>query len=265
MVDVASIVGTDGKPVESHLCGSASDPNTTLGTLPKDSVKGKILLVSRGVCTFVSKAERAQLGGAIGIILVDNRSGEANQIPIPLPIPAGMIADLDGQQLRAYADANGGQATIRVTSNIQEIPTNRAGVITSFSSAGPTDFGHMLKPDISAPGARRALLHTAEDDRRAVLGFRRHVDGDASCRRGGGAPAAAASRLDTVEVKSALMSTAGAAWGDTARTQEAPVLLEGGGSPTCSPRTTRRSSPTRSRSRSRRSTSRPARSARRCC
>src|SRR6476620_4794630 len=31
------------------------------------------------------------------------------------------------------------------------------------------------------------------------------------------------------QVKSALMSTAGAAWGDTARTQEAPVLLEGAG------------------------------------
>ena len=28
VVDVSSIVGTDGKPVESHLCGSASDPNT---------------------------------------------------------------------------------------------------------------------------------------------------------------------------------------------------------------------------------------------
>jgi minor extracellular serine protease Vpr len=31
------------------------------------------------------------------------------------------------------------------------------------------------------------------------------------------------------QVKSALMSTAGAAWSDTARTQEAPVLLEGAG------------------------------------
>ena len=63
-----------------------------------------------------------------------------------------MISDLDGAHLRAYLDANGGQASIRVTSDIQEIQTNRGGIITSFSSAGPTDFGHMLKPDISAPG-----------------------------------------------------------------------------------------------------------------
>ena len=152
IVDVSSIMGTDGKAVDSYLCGPADDPNTGLGTLPKGSVAGKILLASRGICTFASKAERAALGGAIGLILVDNRFGEANPIPIRLPIAAGMIADLDGQQLRAYLAANGGQATIRVTSDIQEIQTNRAGVITSFSSAGPTDFGHMLKPDISAPG-----------------------------------------------------------------------------------------------------------------
>ena len=229
VVDVSSVMGTDGKPVESHLCGSASDPNSTLGTLPKDSVKGKILLVSRGSCTFVSKAERAELGGAIGIILVDNRFGEANQIPIPLPIPAGMIADLDGRQLRAYADANGGQATIRITSSIQEIPTNRAGVITSFSSAGPTDFGHMLKPDISAPGLD-VLSSTPPKTTGELFSVfagtsmaTPHVAGAAALllqQHPGWTP---------YEVKSALMSTAGPAWGDTARTQEAPVLLEGAG------------------------------------
>ena len=89
-------------------------------------MKGKIVLASRGSCTFASKAERAALGGAIGMILVDNRFGEANAIPIPLPLAAGMISDLDGQHLRAYLAANGGQAAIRVTSGIQEIQTNRA-------------------------------------------------------------------------------------------------------------------------------------------
>ena len=229
VVDVSSIMGTDGKPVESHLCGSATDPNSTIGTLPKDSVKGKILLVSRGICTFVSKAERAALGGAIGMILVDNRFGEANQIPIQLPIASGMIADLDGQQLRAYADANGGQATIRVTSSIQEIPTNRAGVITSFSSAGPTDFGHMLKPDISAPGLD-VLSSTPPKTTGELFSVfagtsmaTPHVAGAAALllqQHPGWTP---------WDVKSALMSTAGPAWGNTARTQEAPVLLEGAG------------------------------------
>ncbi len=229
IVDVTSIVGTDGKPVESHLCGSASDPNTGRGTLPKDSVAGKIVLASRGSCSFVSKAERATLGGAIGLILVDNRFGEANAIPVPLSPAAGMISDLDGQLLRAYLASNGGRATIRVTSSIQEIQTNRAGVITSFSSAGPTDFGHMLKPDVSAPG-----LDVLSSTPPATTGETFSVFAGTSMATPHVAGAAALLLQQHPgwtpwQVKSALMSTAGPAWGDTARTQEAPVLLEGAG------------------------------------
>ena len=35
------------------------DPNNTLGTLPNGSLKGKIALVLRGDCSFISKVERA--------------------------------------------------------------------------------------------------------------------------------------------------------------------------------------------------------------
>ena len=38
-------------PSSRISAGPPSDPNTGLGTLPKDSVKGKIVLVSRGICT----------------------------------------------------------------------------------------------------------------------------------------------------------------------------------------------------------------------
>src|SRR5207249_3162599 len=127
-------------------------PNAGVGTLPKGSLRGKIVLANRGHCSFASKAARAAHGGATGLILIDNRPGEANPIPIPLDLPAGMISDLDGQALRTVLDQQGGSAAIRVSRDIQEIGTNRAGVITSFSSAGPTDFGFELKPDIAAPG-----------------------------------------------------------------------------------------------------------------
>jgi minor extracellular serine protease Vpr len=229
VVDVSTIMGTDGKPADSHLCGPATDPNSGVGTLPKDSAQGKILLASRGSCTFISKAERAILAGATGLILVDNRFGEANPIPIRLPLAAGMISDLDGQHLRAYLAANGGQAKIRVSGDIQEIQTNRAGVITSFSSAGPTDFGHFLKPDISAPGldvlSSTPPLTTGET-------FSVFAGTSMATPHVAGAAALLLQQHPTwtpANVKSALMSSAGPAWGDTARTQEAPVLLEGAG------------------------------------
>ncbi|MFL5953564.1 MAG: S8 family serine peptidase [Gaiellaceae bacterium] len=229
IVDVGSVMGSDGKPVDPSLCGSAAEPNTSLGTLPKNAVKGKILLALRGSCTFISKAARAYLGGAIGLILVDNRFGEANPIPLALGIPAGMISDLDGKQLRAFLAGQGGQATIRVSSGIQEIQTGRSGVITSFSSAGPTDFGHELKPDVSAPG-----LDVLSSTPPLTTGSTFSVFAGTSMATPhvAGAAALLLQRHPTWsawQVKSALMSTAGHAWSDTARTQEAPVLLEGAG------------------------------------
>ncbi len=229
LVDVTTIIGTDGKPVDAKLCGGGSDPNGGAGTLPKDSVKGKIVLVDRGTCTFVSKAERASIGGAIGLILVDNRFGEANPIPIPLPVPAGMISDLDGKNLRAYLDQNGGQAVVKVSSGIEEIQTGRSGIITSFSSAGPTDFGSILKPDIAAPG-----LDVLSSTPPATTGetFAVFAGTSMATPHVAGAAALLLQRHPTwtpAQVKSALMDTAGPAWQDTARTEEASVLLEGAG------------------------------------
>ncbi len=67
-----------------------------------------------------------------------------------------MIADLDGANLRAFMDAHGGTATFHVSSdqNFHEVQTGRSGVVTSFSSAGPTNYDHMLKPDLAAPGSQ---------------------------------------------------------------------------------------------------------------
>ena len=225
LVGVWTLVGRDGKAVDPYLCGSPSDPNGTAGTIQKGSAKGKILLAYRGTCTFVSKAARALIAGASGLILIDNRFGEANPIPVQLPLPGGMISDLDGQQLRAYLDANGGQATIRVAHGYEEIQTNRAGVITSFSSAGPTDFEEALKPDISAPGLD--VLSSTQGKTFTV-----YAGTSMATPHVAGAAALLLQRhpaWTSWNVKSALMSTAGPARGNTARTQEASVLLEGAG------------------------------------
>jgi minor extracellular serine protease Vpr len=228
LVDVGTIVGTDGSPVERHLCGPPSDPNNR-GTLPPGSARGTILLVSRGTCAFTTKAANAETGGASGLVLGDNRFAEANYIPLQLSLDAGMVSDLDGTRLRTYLDSRGGRAPVRFVRSFSELNTARSGIVTSFSSAGPTDFGHQLKPDVAAPGGQilSATLPEALGEPFAVF------DGTSmSAPHVTGAVALLVARHPTwtpAEVKSALMSTAGPAWGDTGRTQEASVLLEGAG------------------------------------
>jgi minor extracellular serine protease Vpr len=229
VVDVGTITGTNGKPVERHLCGPAGDLASTHGTLPAHSLDGKIALVSRGLCPFVTKAAQANAAGAVGVIFVDNRSGEANAVPIPVGLPAGTISDLDGARLRTFMAGSSGQTTITIGHTVKELETGRSGIITSFSSSGPTAFGHLLKPDISAPGAQvlSSTLTNTDPSRFAVF------DGTSMATPHVSGASALLLELHPTwtpsEIKSALMSTADPAWTDTARTQEAPVTEEGGG------------------------------------
>ena len=87
-------------------------------------------------------------------MFADNREGEANVLPIGPAVPGGSIANLDAARLRDYLAAHGGRTQIRVGRDHLELETGRSGVITSFSSAGPTAFGHDLSPDVSAPGGQ---------------------------------------------------------------------------------------------------------------
>jgi minor extracellular serine protease Vpr len=229
LVDVGAIAGTDGKPVERHLCGPPGNLARPTGTLPPGSLNGAIALVDRGLCPLQEKAQQAKAAGATGIVFADNREGEANVLPIGPAVPGGSIANLDAARLRDYLAAHGGRTQIRVGRAHLELETGRSGVITSFSSAGPTAFGHDLSPDVSAPGGQilSSTLPSIDASRFAVF------DGTSMAAphvTGAVALLLQLHRGWTVgQIKSALVSTAGPAWADTARTREAPVTLEGGG------------------------------------
>jgi subtilisin family serine protease len=231
LVDVGALTGANGKPVDRRLCGPDNDTNNEASSpLQPEALNGDIALVSRGHCTFISKAIRAGRAGAAGIVLVDNRPGEANAIPLQLPVPAGMISDLDGARLRDYLATTGGTASVTVGSLIQRVNTGRSGIVMSFSSGGPTAFAHLLKPDLSAPGG--SILSSTLPEFSGGSPFA-VFDGTSMSAPHVSGSAALLLQLhpgwSPEQVKSALMSTAGPAWADTARQQEAPATLGGAG------------------------------------
>jgi minor extracellular serine protease Vpr len=231
LVDVGSIRGTNGQPVNRQLCAPTGNPNDPgLSTLPSGSLDAAIALVSRGGCTYDSKASRAQEAGASGMIVVEDRPGDPGGVLSSTS--GGMISDLDGARLRQAMAGNGGSATVRVTRPYKtdvEVGTSWGGVPSSYSAGGLTPFGHQLKPDIVAPGSQilsSTLPEFAGDDYAFLDGTSfsaPHVSGLAALllqRHPSWTPA---------QVKSALMSTAGPAFADTAETQEVSVLVEGAG------------------------------------
>jgi minor extracellular serine protease Vpr len=231
LVDVRTIVGANGQPVDQYLCGQGGDPNdATSNPLPTGSLQGAIALAWRGNCTFVSKAERVRAAGGIGVVLVDNRFGDPNGIPVETVVPMGMVTDLDGARLHDYMAGRGGRTTVRIGRQPLDLQIGRGGIVTSFSSAGPTAFGHLLKPDVSAPGSN--ILSATLPEVTGGTPFAVFAGTSMSAPHVAGAAALLTQRhpsWSTLQMKSALASTAGPAWGNTAQTQEAPVVLEGAG------------------------------------
>jgi uncharacterized protein (TIGR03437 family) len=143
---------------------------TTLGdngqacsALPAGSLTDKYALIQRGGCNFDPKAINASNAGAIGIVFYmadsstlispdqicyDNTSGNCDLIG-----PGVMISLADGQNLKAYIDANpGATVTIDAAGSEAALPnTSAVNTLASYSSLGPAIDGS-IKPDMVATG-----------------------------------------------------------------------------------------------------------------
>src|SRR5262249_48354660 len=123
-----------------------------------------------------------------------------------------------------------GIAPVTIGNVIQQVETGRSGIVTNFSSAGLTDFTDSLKPDVAAPGGQ--ILSSTLPEANGGSPFAVFNGTSMSAPQVTGSVALLLQLHPTwspEQIKSALISTAGPAWLDTARTREAPVTYEGGG------------------------------------
>ena len=209
----------DHRRASRQLCAAA----------PAARLRGSSRSSARGGCSFSVKAAHAREAGAIGHHHRREPAGD------PTFRSTSALSGRHDLRPRRRPDppaaaGSGGRVTLRFTRDIAEVPTTWAGVPTSFSSAGLTAFGHKLKPDISAPGAQ--IISSTIPSSRATS--TPSSTGRASRRRTSRASAALLLQRHPSwtpqQVKSALMSTAGPAFGrhDAGRTRHR-CSIEGAG------------------------------------
>lgn len=119
----------------------------------KARLAGKVAFVERGVVSFAEKITRAQVAGAIAVVVMNNvddppfiMGGDGT-----LPIPGVMISKKEGEDIRAALAA--GHAVIANLKPAQLIEKPwLVDTISDFSSRGPRSEDGMIKPEITAPG-----------------------------------------------------------------------------------------------------------------
>ena len=98
------VLASDGAGVSSDACEAI-----------QNDVSGKIALVDRGTCTFVTKVKNAQVAGAVAVIVANNRGDSIITMggtDATIAIPSVFIGRTDGTTLKSAAGVHG---TVRLT------------------------------------------------------------------------------------------------------------------------------------------------------
>ncbi len=111
-----------------------------------NNVRGKIVLIRRGILTFSKKAENAQRAGAKAVLIYNNMSGGRfmGNLETQMSIPVGAISKEDGVILQNALKNQSTSARVSVREDRDQL--------ADFSSRGPVTGTWEIKPDIVAPG-----------------------------------------------------------------------------------------------------------------
>ncbi len=137
-----------------------SDPANVFGCAPiTDDMTGKVVLISRGACSFDTKYVNVQSAGGVAIVVYNDGASPNRVAPIimggigssgtPITIPGTMIASFDGYALAA---ALGGTPLLATLDESITAQTSFGDTLSGFSSRGPGHGQSQFKPDLSAPG-----------------------------------------------------------------------------------------------------------------
>jgi subtilisin family serine protease len=152
---------------ENDACEPGIDPN----------VAGKIALIHRGSCAFVTKSANAEASGAIGVMISSNVPGPAPGLGGTLPgaaIPSVGITQADGADMEAFLPAPGVNVTLDdnpVGVFDQVVSSCRVGWCfaygTSMASPAAAGVAALIKganPDYSVGDLKAALKNSADDE-----------------------------------------------------------------------------------------------------
>ncbi|QRW22547.1 pyrolysin [Rhizoctonia solani] len=150
-----SYLGLATLPIPAGLALYATSSDTTVADdacnpLPATTpdLSNRLVIIRRGTCTFVSKLDNAAKFGAKYFLIYDNKDQTLSSISTGDYV-AALISQQDGVFLVTGAAPQ--NLTISFPNNPDTIPVPGGGLMSSFSTYGPTNDMY-FKPAVSAPG-----------------------------------------------------------------------------------------------------------------
>lgn len=139
-----------------------------------DSFKDSIALISRGACSFADKVNNATAAGAKGVVVHNNRDGDAHFIMGALDeiaTPAVMISENSGAKLLADLADNATKSLSIDPAIVRVVNAKDADVMADFSSRGGNNtVPDIMTPSVTAPGVSIYAAYSDEHYGHDVLG-----------------------------------------------------------------------------------------------
>ncbi|KAI9270392.1 peptidase S8/S53 domain-containing protein [Phascolomyces articulosus] len=127
-----------------------NDDDACPGTKPDNDLTGHIVLVKRGSCEFDLKASQIADAGGIAMLVYDKDGADVFKPTTEVAsIPVAAVSHTSGIELLKQLQE--GPLSLSFSNQLYPVKISSAGLVSRFSSVGPTyEFG--MKPDIAGVG-----------------------------------------------------------------------------------------------------------------